>query len=55
MRIRFFDRKEKARRSPNVNHLLNALIRLHSRETFRAAALGCTIPFCAARMTAMSH
>jgi hypothetical protein len=43
MRIRFFDRKEKARRSPsqgrksspNVNHLLNALIRLHSRETFR--------------------
>jgi hypothetical protein len=62
MRVRFFGRKEKAgvRRakrepsegnSPNVNHLLNALIRLHSRETFRAAALGCTIPFCAARMT----
>jgi len=63
MRIRSFDRKEKARRSPsqgrksspNVNHLLNALIRLHSREIFRAAALGCTNPFCAARMTAMAH
>jgi len=47
MRIRSFDRKEKARRSPsqgrksspNVNHLLNALIRL-SRETFRAGRVG---------------
>jgi hypothetical protein len=43
----FFGRKEKARRSPrqgrksspNVNHLLNALIRL-SRETFRAGRVG---------------
>jgi hypothetical protein len=57
MRIRFFGRKGKIRRSPGpkmkifADNLLNALTRLHSRETFRAAALGCTIPFCAARMT----
>ncbi len=31
--------------------LLNAFTRRLSRETFRAAALACTIPFCAARMT----
>jgi hypothetical protein len=32
-------------------YLANALTRRLSRETFRAAALACTIPFWAARMT----
>jgi hypothetical protein len=51
MRIRFFGRQEKES-SPNVNPFA---FRLHSRETFRAAALVCMIPFGAARMTAISH
>ena len=32
-------------------YLLNAFTRRLSRETFRAAVLACTIPFCAARMS----
>jgi hypothetical protein len=37
----------------NIAHfyLVNAFTRRLSRETFRAAALACTTPFCAARMT----
>ena len=54
-----FSAAKKARHPPgsrikifsDVNHLLNALIRLLNLETFRAAVFGCTIPFCAARMT----